>query len=61
MNVLEFAFKGSKYARNIVFCWYSGRVFEILKKRSGCLYYTGGGRRFIEAATRRCSLTNSCY
>ena len=33
-------FKGPKYARNIVFCWYSGTVSGILEKLSGCFFQT---------------------
>ena len=31
MNYLQFAFKGPKYIKNTVFCWFSSRCSEIFK------------------------------
>ena len=38
--ICKFAFKGPKYARNIVFLRFSCRFLKILKKRSGCFSHT---------------------
>ena len=40
MNYLEFAFKGTKYARNLVFLLILAQFLKYLKKQSGCFFYT---------------------